>query len=76
VFLVSLSLDTGGYCIYMGCNLIPWYAKKKNTVSHYSTEAEYRAIADITIEVIWLSALLNELGISQSQSRSPTLYMV
>lgn len=29
VFLVSLSPDTGGYCIYMGCNLILWSPKKE-----------------------------------------------
>jgi hypothetical protein len=62
----------GGYYIFMACNLISWSAKKQSTFSRSSTEAEYRAIADITAELTWLSSLLHELGISQSQS--PTLW--
>jgi hypothetical protein len=57
--------------IYMGCNF-SWAAKKQNIVSRSSIGAEYRAIVDTTTELTWLSALLNELGISQSQS--PTLW--
>jgi len=36
--------STGGYYIYMGCNLISWAAKKQNTISRSSTEAKYRTI--------------------------------
>jgi len=63
--------SVGGYYIYMGCNF-SWAAKKQNIVSRSSIGAEYRAIVDTTTELTWLSALLNELGISQSQS--PTLW--
>ena len=31
-----------------------------------STEAEYRAIADITFELLWLQWLLKDLGVSTS----------
>jgi hypothetical protein len=32
-----------------------------------STEAEYKAVANATAELIWVHALLQELGISQDQ---------
>jgi hypothetical protein len=53
----------GGYTIFFGGNLISWTSRKQATVSRSSTEAEYKAIADATIEVIWIQGLLRELGI-------------
>jgi histone deacetylase 1/2 len=58
----------GGFAIFLGDNLISWYAKKQSTVSHSSTEAEYKALANATAEVIWVQSLLGELGVPQSQS--------
>ncbi|XP_028196718.1 uncharacterized protein LOC114381684 [Glycine soja] len=56
--------STTGYCIYLGGNLISWCAKKQPTVSHSSTEAEYRAMANTTVELTWLTFLLHDLRIS------------
>lgn len=47
-------------------------SRKQSTVSRSSTEAEYKAIADATAELIWLQVLLRELGITLQ--RSPTLW--
>jgi hypothetical protein len=33
-------------------------------VSRSSTEAEYKTIANVSGEIIWVQTLLNELGIS------------
>ncbi|GKC78699.1 retrovirus-related pol polyprotein from transposon TNT 1-94 [Tanacetum coccineum] len=60
--------STRGFAIYLGSNLISWTARKQRTVSHSSTEAEYKALADTVAELTWLQALLNELGIRSSST--------
>jgi histone deacetylase 1/2 len=49
--------------VFLGNNLISWTAKKQPTVSRSSTEAEYKALANATAEMIWVQKLLNELGV-------------
>jgi histone deacetylase 1/2 len=55
--------STGGFVVYLGSNLISWSARKQATVSRSSTEAEYKAMANATAEVIWVESLLVELGV-------------
>ena len=64
--------STGGFAIFLGATLISWQAKKQATVSRSSTEAEYKALANATAEVIWVQSLLDELGVVQS--RPPILW--
>uniref|UniRef100_A0A2N9HMZ1 Integrase catalytic domain-containing protein n=1 Tax=Fagus sylvatica TaxID=28930 RepID=A0A2N9HMZ1_FAGSY len=40
--------------------------KKQSVIAHSSTEAEYRALADTTAELLWLRWLLQDLGIDCS----------
>jgi hypothetical protein len=37
--------SSSDFCIFLGDNLVSWSAKRHNTVSHSSAEAEYRAVA-------------------------------
>jgi len=42
-----------------------WYCSKKQpTVSRSSTEAEYKALANATAELMWIQKLLSELKVS------------
>jgi histone deacetylase 1/2 len=56
--------STGGFNIFFGPNLISWSARKQPTVSRSSTEAEYKALANATAELIWVEALVRELGVT------------
>jgi histone deacetylase 1/2 len=47
--------------------LVSWIARKQDSVSRSSTEAEYKALANATTELIWVEALLRELGVCLHQ---------
>ncbi|GKB02655.1 ribonuclease H-like domain-containing protein [Tanacetum coccineum] len=52
-----------GYCVFLNSSLVSWKTKKQKTLSKSSTEAEYRALASVTSEVIWVLKILKDLNI-------------
>jgi hypothetical protein len=54
---------TTGYGIFLGSNLISWFAKKQHVVSRSNTEAEYRSMALLTADMFWLRMLIKELKV-------------
>ncbi|KAH9751748.1 retrovirus-related pol polyprotein from transposon RE1 [Citrus sinensis] len=56
--------SVGGYCVYLGSNLISWSSKKQHIVSRSTAESEYRALALAAAEVLWITYLLKELKVS------------
>jgi hypothetical protein len=59
--------STGGFAVFLGTNLISWSARKQPTVSRSSTEAEYKAVANATAEIMWIQTLLWEIGVQSPQ---------
>lgn len=72
----SQCLDTrrsiSGFCIFLGNSLISWKSKKQDVVSHSSAEAEYRAMAYTSKELMWLSRMVNDLHVTPPSV--PVLY--
>ena len=59
--------STSGYCVFIRGNLISWNSKKQDVVARSSAEAEYRAMALATCELIWLKHLLQELRFGKDE---------
>ncbi|XP_010412651.1 PREDICTED: uncharacterized protein LOC104698984 [Camelina sativa] len=54
------------YVVLLGGSPIAWKAKKQDTVSHSSTEVEYRAMSFALKEIKWLHKLLKGFGINRA----------
>jgi len=57
-----------GYLVTLGDSPISWKTKKQTTVSRSSAEAEYRSMAVVTSELVWLKSLLTSFGIFHTQA--------
>lgn len=55
--------STSRFCVFFGGNLVTWGSKKQSVISRSSTEAEYRCLAVVATEFVWLQSLFTDLGI-------------
>ncbi|KAG8498565.1 hypothetical protein CXB51_004881 [Gossypium anomalum] len=55
--------STSGFCVFLGGNPISWSSRKQQVVSRSTAEAEYRSVAHVTVEMVWIQSLLAELCI-------------
>lgn len=57
-----------GYVFLMCGAAVAWGSKKQATVAASSTEAEYMAAYESTIQAIWIKNLLQEIGIKKAET--------
>ncbi|CAM8971500.1 unnamed protein product [Rhodiola kirilowii] len=57
-----------GHCVTLGSSVISWKTKKQPVVSRSSAESEYRAMAAVCCELVWLVRLLADMGVQIGQS--------
>ncbi|XP_016734222.1 secreted RxLR effector protein 161-like [Gossypium hirsutum] len=55
--------STSGFCVFLGGNPISWSSRKQSVVSRSTAEAEYKSLAQVTAELVWVKSLLSELGV-------------
>ena len=53
--------STSAYVLFLGHTPISWSSKKQRAIARSSTEAEYRALATVVAESMWLLSLFQEM---------------
>ncbi|KAE8723908.1 hypothetical protein F3Y22_tig00011547pilonHSYRG00026 [Hibiscus syriacus] len=60
--------SVSGYCVYLGSHLLSWSSRKQRPVSRSTAKAEYRSLADTTVEVLRVKAVLDDMNVELSQA--------
>ena len=56
-----------GYFVQLGESPVAWKTRKQRSTSRSSAEAEYRSLANLVQELIWLKRMLGTLGVKHDQ---------
>ncbi|XP_014517337.1 uncharacterized protein LOC106774818 [Vigna radiata var. radiata] len=59
--------STSGYFTFVEGNLVTWRSKKQKVVARSSAEAEFRSMAYVICELLWIRSILADLGIKYEQ---------
>ena len=54
------------FYVFLGDSLISWKSKKQHTMSRSSTKSEYRSMAALVTEFVWMITLLRDLGVDHT----------
>jgi len=65
-------ISTTDYLLYHGSTTISWSSRKQHFFARSSTKAEYKALADMTSELLWVLSLFTELG--HTPTATPVIY--
>ena len=58
--------STSGATFYLGGCLVSWLSKKQTSISLYTSEAEYIAVATCCAQVLWMKQTLQDLQVQFS----------
>ena len=61
--VLSLGASLTSFFVALGGSPISWKTKKQGLISRSSAEAEYRAMATVTNELIWIKSFLAAMGV-------------
>ena len=53
--------STTNYCVFLGGNLVTRSSRKEQVVVRSRTESKYWVLANVTMELIWIKSLQDEL---------------
>ena len=66
--MIDTRRSVSGFCVFLGDSLISWKCKKQEVVSRSLAKSEYRAMAIVTSEIVWLIAFFKTFGVHHTQA--------
>jgi hypothetical protein len=67
---------TSGTCQFLGRSLVSWSCKKQTSVALSTAEAEYVAVGQCCVQLLWMMQILRDFGYNPSKSHSYVIMRV